>query len=307
MIQLPDTQNDPFQLVIRTHSHSPLSSEFWKWLARRTVRKTRGPNAVCDSLIRALRNARINFSVDTARQKASACIVLSGPVALQEAIQDKQRGRFHKLIAGPNILTTPDVHNGLIRNSAIDVILVPSEWVKDLWLHLDPSLKSRLHVWPSGTQTYAPSSRDGAAVVYNKLADPTVLATVQETLKRLNYHVKIFTYGAFSQSDYFTALETAPLLVYLGGSESQGLALQEAWAHDVPTLVKQVTDVTANSFTWHDRRLAAPYLTDELGFFFNTASELPELTKKATALMPKTYTDANLSDTASLNMLLSLL
>ncbi len=290
-------------ITIYTRSTSPRTKEFWKWIARRVVGKYSGPNAVEDSLLRGLKKLNVPFQRNTKPLRGDTVVVLSGIEALREAIAIKETGLIQKIVAGPNIIANPNDADRIMCDKNIDIIPVPSQWVADLWIHEAPELADKIRVWPAGVQISTPSTRDGLPIIYNKLRNPELVVQVQETIGVCH----VFTYGAFKQQDYLKALADAPYLIYLAQSESQGLALQEAWAHDVPTLVNQSDHWKSKVMSWNAPQINAPYLTPLLGSVFNTVDELPELIEQSTRLHPKQYCDTHLSDEASAQILLNLL
>ncbi len=291
-------------LAIYTHSTSLSSKEFWKWAARRILRKYSGPNAVEESLLRGLRELKVPFTRNKSTNNADIALVLSGTKALREAITLKKSRRVTKLIAGPNVVTHPKDFDELIFDPSIDKILVPSLWVKDFWCHEAPELSNKLVVWPSGVATNKASTRTGKPIIYDKLGNPSLLAEVQQQLET---EPGVFTYGSLKRKAYLEALDDAPFLIYLSKSESQGLALQEAWAHDVPTLVNKSNFWSNGKFSWEASQINCPYLTSETGIVFGSAAELPEMITRVSALHPKDYCNEHLSDRASAEALLEIL
>ena len=131
-------------------------------------RQNRGPKAVEDSLMRGLTHLGQEFSVN---QKISepievAC-VLSGAATLRKIIAKKRSGQVKYTIAGPVISVLPGEHNGLMASPEMDVIIVPSGWVKNLWISQNPSLAGKIQVWPAGVRDLG-EHRDvaGAALVF---------------------------------------------------------------------------------------------------------------------------------------------
>ena len=291
-------------ITIYTHSTNPTTTEFWKWTLRRLIRKYSGPNAVEDSLLRGLKKLQIPFVRNQKNNSADVVLVLSGPQALRGAIALKKNRRIKKLIAGPNVVTHPKEFEELICDQSIDTVLVPSEWVKDFWVNEAPSLSDKLVVWPAGVEITTASTRTGKPIIYDKLGDKLLLSEIQ---KQIGRPARVFTYGNFKRKDYLKALTDASFLVYISKSESQGLALQEAWAHDVPTLVNKSTFWSNGKFSWEAAQINCPYLTEETGEIFESASELPTLIKKIVSLSPKTHCDKYLSDRASAQKFLDIL
>lgn len=289
-------------ITICTHSQIPLHLEFWKYLARRIMRKYTGPDAVKDSLIRGLTELDIDFRLNNP-SVGDTVTVLSGPNALKDAIKNKRAGRIRKLVAGPNIVILPNYNDGLILDNAIDIILVPSDWVAELWTKEVPKIADKIKVWPAGVAISPPSTRLGLPIIYDKLNDSVLIEKITSQIG--DHH--LFKYGYFQHADYLSALSEAPFLIYLAESESQGMALQEAWAHDIPTLVNYSDTWRNGDMTWHAPQINAPYLTPELGTVFDKISDIPGMIDSIKDLRPKNYCDENLSDTVCAQKLLELI
>jgi len=63
------------------------------------------------------------------------------------------------------------------------------------------------------------------------------LAEVERTLREKGIEFHTLVYGAYQQHEYVRLLQTHAYVVWLGCQESQGIALQEALAMNVPVLV----------------------------------------------------------------------
>ncbi len=293
-------------MIIYTHSNSPATKEFWKFLARAIVRKYSGPQAVRDSLKRGLTELGVSYRCDPLFVIDDTVVVLSGVAVLRTMIKKKRAGKIKKLLAGPNIVSTPNEYDAILADAAIDTILVPSQWVADLYHSRMPALSKKVRVWPAGVSpTERKSSRVGSVIVYCKMPGE-MCQKVQEVIAQ-KYHVTLFTYNSFTHQEYLDALLSAPAVVYLSPSESQGLALQEAWMHDVPTLVYQTKSVTTPLFSWSDEMINAPYLIPEYGAFFQNPDELPNLLESAQHLHPHERCQQELSDNATTKNLIQLL
>lgn len=291
-------------LSIYTNSNNPLELEFWKGVYKRFSDKKDGPSAVLASLIRGLASRGISYELNPLSVTGETILVLSGPAALRNAVELKRSGKIKKLVAGPNVVVYPSAHDGIMQDDAIDKILIPSKWVADLWKREAPASSAKIEIWPSGVSESKASTRKGPPVIYNKMKDDALLVQVTDVLKP---PFRSFTYGRFEQSDYLSALLVAPYMIYLSRSESQGLALQEAWAHDVPTLVNHSTHWEAGGSSWDSPQINCPYLTPELGAVFTDPAEIPIMVKELGKLSPKRYCDKHLSDRASVEQLLNLI
>lgn len=289
-------------LNIFSHSTRKTTKEWWKYfLTRKLLHVNRGPDAVRESLLRGLNELNIPYRYNPPVIKETT-LVLSGVGALKDALEAKKAGHVSKLIAGPNVTIHPDDQGGVLRDPNIDKVLVPSKWAADFWIHEAPELSSKIIIWPAGVAVAKASTRNGAPIIYDKLGDQAMLAAVKKVTPP---ETIVFTYGSFSKSRYLKALETAPFLIYLSESESQGLALQEAWAYDVPTLVNESNSWHRGEFSWQSEQINAPYLIPEAGMIFKSIEELPVLIKRTTTLHPKQYCDRELSDIVTTTKLLS--
>ncbi len=294
-------------LTIYTRSNNPITKEFLKSCLKKILGKYSGPDAVLDSLKRGLNELNIPFVVNPFKNKNVNIHVLAGAKALREAINKKRNNQI--LIAGPNILTVPTKHNNIISDPKIDIILTPSKWVTDYYIRLLPALKNKIYSWPSGVKIpNSMTTKNGKVLVIKKDIPFSIFENIIKTLNKMSVSYEVLVYGKFLHEDYLKKLETAPYLIYLQSSESQGLALQEAWSYNVPTLVFQNTKWTYEDQTWQDPKIAAPYLVDELGYFFNLEN-LEERLRKIESFQgnPQKYCLENLSDKKSAELLLNII
>ena len=119
----------------------------------------------------------------------------------------------------------------------------------------------------------------------------------------------LLEYGKYDRNAYFDDLKIAKGAIFLSPSESQGLALQEAWIRDVPTLVWNSGIAKDKDVLWYSEKIGAPYLTDESGIFFKDKNEFVEkldifLSKH---FEPRKYCLANLTDEISTQKLLEII
>jgi len=75
------------------------------------------------------------------------------------------------------------------------------------------------------------------ALLYYKERSRHELAEVERTLREKGIEFHTLAYGSYQQHEYVRLLQTHAYVVWLGGSETQGIALQEALAMNVPVLV----------------------------------------------------------------------
>lgn len=265
-----------------------LYNEYFSFLPRLKKffgKSGRGPEAVFSSLTKGLNELGIDYQVNQiASVPIDTACVLSGVSALRWAIGQKQKGRVKKIIAGTNIVVTPDEVDGILKSPEIDKILVPGLWVKDFYISQAPELSSKIYIWAAGVDVppAGDEKKEFDFLIFVKNYGPIFNAII-EYLENKPYKFKVMAYGKFKQANYFEALKTAKYLIYLSESESQGLAMFEAWARNIPTLVWERGFMQYGKYRF-EGTTATPYLTEQTGMKFKDFEEfkqvLPEFINK---------------------------
>jgi hypothetical protein len=202
--------------------------------------------------------------------------VLSGVEVLKKAIQQKKLGKINTLIAGPNIVVHPNEAEGILKSSEIDCLIVPSLWVKDFYISLAPELKNKIQIWASGVADQGSKLATAEEVfVYDKSPNGCLPEKINQFLQAQGQRVNYQVYGKINHETYLAKLKKTAFMVYLSGSESQGLALFEAWMANVPTLVWDRGYMQYKNLTWQGNT-SAPYLSKETGLFFRDLEDFKE-------------------------------
>jgi hypothetical protein len=255
---------------------------------------TRGPKAVLESLCKGLTEAGVEYEVNLKFKKAEHVCVLSGVSTLRWAIKQKKIGKVKSIVAGPNLVISTKDEKEILLDPAIDAIIVPSQWVYDFYSKESPQITSKLRIWPAGVTIPAskPSQKYIDFLVYNKLGNENLSDQIVSELQKKNYKVRVFNYGKFEQQEYFKALEASRFEIYLSRSESQGLAMFEAWARGVPTLAweKGLWELNGIKVTG---KISAPYLNSECGDSFLDFNDFLKVLPKffSTGYDPKSYVE----------------
>jgi len=231
-----------------------------------------GPKVVAENLLKEL-EMRQNVQWDICFQEIpkndsiNIMWVVNNVDDLRWAIKNKEKVGAKKLWAGPNLVVVPQESAGILNSDEINKIIVPCEWVKELYERESPDLVGKIQVWPVGIDTdfWSPlnmeKKEDNNILVYNKNQDDLF----KKLLPILKSHgeVRVIKYGEYTSGEYKHALNNAAFMVWLSKSESQGLALLEAFSMNVPVLVK-------DSDQWE-------YYSQELKreFIYHTASNCP--------------------------------
>lgn len=297
-------------ISIYTHTNNPFKKEFWKYTIRKLIKKYSGPDAVLDSLTRGLTELHIPFEINPKKPKYSIVHVVSGISILQEMIYKKQKKEITTLLAGPTLVRTPHDHDNIIQNENIDILLFPSQWTKDFYVNLVPALDKKIKIWPAGVTIPKESSSHQKILIFKKNIPIETYNQVIETLKNKGLSYDIITYGGYSKQEYHLKLQSASVLIYLQTTESQGLALQEAWSYNVPTLVWNNTNWRDGKYYWVDSKISAPYLTHQTGLFFTKDTfeeKLDTILTHKENFNPKEYCTEHLSNRASAKIYLEIL
>lgn len=275
----------------------------------------RGPDAVTASLLRGLEKLSYAYLKNPAIKmiKPGDTVFVNGSLAaLKWAIKNKKTKGIKKLILGPNIVVGPNDAQGILNASEIDLILQPSQWVKDFYISISPLLREKIQVWPSGVEmpeNRSVTKKTKLIIYYKGCTDSQLLPSVVEELRNRSLEYVLINYSSFKQSQYFQLLDEAIGMIYISQSESQGIALQEAWVRGVPTLVWGGGEFSFKEYGWRDAQINAPYLSKETGLFFmrkeDFRSKLDIFLESIDSFIPKKYVENNLSDRKSAETFLS--
>jgi hypothetical protein len=285
-------------LTLITRPPSIFSLENIKERLKKILIKEGGPMSVEQSLVRGLNELGVEFNVNG--EVGETVGVLRGVEALKWAIDEKASGRIKKLIAGPNLVVVPTDHNSILGNPNIDIVIVPSPWVKDFYSSVLPSIADKIRVWPAGVSVPEESSTGESCLIFKKQVDESLYVRVISELEKRDLRYELVEYGKSSQANYFEKLKKTKYVIYLQAVESQGLALQEAWARNIPTLVWSKGYFVYPSGQKVEGNISAPFLSPEAGMFFSSAdnfsSDLNEFLGRLSSFTPREYVIKNLSD-----------
>jgi hypothetical protein len=244
-----------------------------------------GHFAVTRSLLDGLNSINQEFIYNPKKdaQFTEYCVVLSDYNALAKAIDMKRKGRIKVLLAGPNLFVLPTDSKGLISEPEIDYCLVPSVWVLNKYIQTEPKLTSRIKIWPAGVDlldwpmNHINHNHLRKVLLYIK--SPSLMSNAQkyESMLRSNLVtvVKII-YGEYTSAEYKKMLSDVDLCIFFSTAESQGIALLESWASNVPTWVWEGGFWTSTRGDVYPSS-AAPYLNELTGNSFSSAEEFSDL------------------------------
>lgn len=151
----------------------------------------------------------------------------------------------------------------------IDYNLVACEWLKErLANKLDKKYRHKMKAWPSGVQVDPLTDKGkiyNSVMCYYKLVPENPAIT--EYLKSKGINPLVVQYGAYQMEDYYKWLTGVDFVIFVQDiTESQGLAIAEAWAKNRPSIIKYNTGGNGGE--------TCPYLTAKAGMYYKTEKEL---------------------------------
>lgn len=282
-----------------------------------------GPSSVTKSLLRGLKKLGVNFNHNPRSiEEVGDCVyALSDVNTVYQGIDLKRRGIINKLVAGPNIMTRSNECNRVLASPEIDTYIVNSEWTYIAYIEDESSLKGRLQIWPAGVDAdyWKPEKSlrqkitkgTKKILVYWKTESEQFCSMVEKTIRSAGFKPVRIQYGHYNKEHFKNALQGAVCAVFISRSESQGIALAESWAMDVPTLVWDLQEPATMCGKAFWPVSAAPYLSKYNGVFWKNNQELQlllsDLYKNIDLACPREWTLRHMTDEICAQYLLDII
>lgn len=287
-----------------------------------------GPGGVLRSTLAGMQALGISYNLNPSNLDAWApvTVVLSNYDALRMVVQNREVAKVKAIIAGPNIdLLYDQSRIDFASSPVINGFLVPSDWTRVVWETLAPATESRLRVWYTGVdpQHWAPAAQEKPQkkiLIYMKLVSGlsqdalikmhSLHALALDLTRKYGFEPLAIAYGSFGQDYYKMLLEQSCCAIFLSHSESQGIALAEAWAMNVPTLVWNPKTHESSKYAGFEVS-SAPYLTTTTGNDWQTAEELEALLSglrnRLLTYSPRRWVLDNMTDAIAAQKLLDII
>ena len=215
----------------------------------------RGPGKVVHNLLKGLDELGINVVGKPGSADYYGC--LQHPGGLAEHLP-------RQTLMGPNIFVLPQHDPGLIRR--FNNFVVPSNWVKDLYLKEPKMHDKQISVWPVGIDTekwqpldyYPPQRGQLDCFIYYKNRSANDLGLVEKSCKSLKLSYEINEYGSYTEETLLTRCQHAKFAILLTDTESQGVAYMNILSTNTPCYVINKTNwegqCAATSVPYFDKR-----------------------------------------------------
>ena len=148
--------------------------------------------------------------------------------------------------------------------------------MRDAYVHYFPKLEGKIKCWFAGVDAdfwkTSHNNTKNNCILYTKNITNKFRKKIKTILNQYDWNVDEIMYGNYDLFTWKSKLDSASLAVFLSSSESQGIALAEAWSMNVPTFVwnPKPKELNGRYFPSVD---SAPYLTPETGISWKTENE----------------------------------
>lgn len=172
-----------------------------------------------------------------------------------------------RILYGPSFFVFPEEGTWLngARNadwSRRSVFTALSDWCVRCYKEISRDTVIPLAALPFGVDLPAVAAPDPLTardcLVYFKMRHPSALQEALAAIAERGLSYTLMQYGHYQQQDYLCALRESRFCVWIGCHESQGFALQECLAADVPVLlwdaVSMFDEYVGDRFTYESQR-----------------------------------------------------
>ncbi len=253
-----------------------------------------------------------NFNPNDVLEVKEHVVVITDLRAGTQAYEWKKENKIKTLMAGPNF--APSEGNFFIAWPLLNCYLCNSEWPATSLLRVNPSMENRIRYWYAGVEEtfWKPKisfkdKNSKKVLVYSK-TDSHLASQAQRVLEQYGYTVVMISYGGYNYELFKNILEECKFAVFVSRSESQGLALAEAWCMDVPVLAwNPKAPFTWDGITWNPVS-SCPYLNPMVGADWKEIEEFATIIKTFDEIskffQPRRWVLLNMSDKTSIERLM---
>lgn len=289
---------------IKSKAHRSIQS-----FVRTASGKSDGPRTVVSSVL-DLKADRV------IRQLADVPVTLGDRVWIPEASLDQWPEALcesldrRQVALGPSVdVLNPNILARLKQFKNIR-ILVPSMWVKEFFINFCGLESSRIYVWAAGVDhkywsPTIPESFRFLTVYQKSTINDSEMQFIKDFAADLSLDLRVVKYGEYKLKNFRYLLRDSRALIWAGSTESQALAQFEAWAMNVPTLVRKARN-------FHNLGIGSesPYLSEETGLCTSdtaiTATDLEIFSQKLDSFNPREWVLQNATPAIARANLLSI-
>ena len=188
---------------------------------------------------------------------------------------------------GPHFSTFPDNKLDIINFNQPNLFyLVPSEWCVNIWKNIyKVNINIAIIPFPVNSRKFNEiyninDSRRNKVIIYYKRRNPHELLYLLNFCENKKIDYKIFDYvKGYDENDFLNYLHQCKYAIILDACESQGFAIQEIMACNVPMIVWNIYDLSQeygeNSYNPY-KATTIPYWSNLCGEVFYNKDELEQ-------------------------------
>lgn len=288
-----------------------------------------GPKKVVHNLINGLKRISYPYTINRTPLCTDITLIHDDIAALAYLQKKYVSGKITNedflkktLLIGPNIAFDPselERHIPGIMNFESSILsqaifICPSEWVEHFWRKR--GFSGNIAMWPVGVDTYyfdpvlqkqaqktlLPLEKD--VLIYTKGRSEIDLTKTIDLIREQGLTYSILKYGDYTERQLINYALSHRLCLVIDSSESQGLALQELMALNIPLLIWDIGSANQQSAletpqTIEDPATSVPFFDQRCGIVVSHIEDImPVLTNMIhgqNQFSPRTYISTNLS------------
>lgn len=233
-----------------------------------------GPSKVLKSIVDGFKELNVNYSFNTFSD-------INYFVQNHKFLGNEEFSKHNitNLYLGPNIADLPIYHTVLGNPALYEKTIVACDWLANIYATFIP--REKIAVWNCGIELdkFSDSIRTTPEfdfLIYFKNRNVSDLNQVTEFLTNKNYTYTVLNYGHYSEQQFLTLLSKTKYCFVIDNTETQGIAIQEIMACNIPLLV---WDTTIWNKLGPDKvfpTTSVPYFDNSCGKKFSSIIELEQ-------------------------------
>lgn len=277
-----------------------LDSAYWAGATRMN-----GPQRLATNLISSLEQEEVPYALNQEKYKHNFIVqydyrgyLKHSELTLENCFIGPQIWFFDQHVK--QIQENPHYYNKLI---------VPSQWTKDLPTQKFDFPENKVEVWPVGIELkdFKKELKYDCLLYYKRRSREELEAAI-EFLNKSGLTFNIVEYGSYTQEELEKLCDQSAFCFLLNGTESQGIAVQEMMARDLPMFVWDVKEWNDQGSAYAVPASSVPYWSNECGVIFYEKNDMQYAFDEFCSKIytPRKFVEQNLSFKASVNRLLEI-
>ena len=220
-----------------------------------------GPEKVVRNFIKSLEQENISYTINEDKYKFNFLMQYEHDIAYQK----HEKLDHESCFIGPQWVIWNPLSNFLLENPQYyNKLIVPSDWVGNLIIDKCGITSDKIVSWPVGIEI--PNRKKDVEIdclIYFKNRELKSLNEIISFLKNKNIRYKVLTYGDYKNKQLVKYALKSKFGLILGSTESQGIAINELMATNLPLFVIDKNINNYENIKLHGTTV--PYWSSECG------------------------------------------